>query len=89
MVIFNGNLGGLSSTPSFTITASAPFFYDPSLGNVLLDIVVTDQTAVFNGSGNGYNDADARGVVTTRAFAFVGSANGPVDVFGLVTLFNK
>lgn len=89
MVIFNGNLGGLSSTPSFTITASAPFFYDPSLGNVLLDIVVTDQTAVFNGSGNGYNDADARGVVTTRAYAFVGSASGPVDVFGLVTLFNK
>lgn len=88
-LIFNGDLGGLSTTPSFTITGTVPFVYDPSLGNLLLDIVVTNQTLRPNGSGNGYNDADSRGTMTTRAFASVGNTNGAVDTVGLVTRFNR
>lgn len=87
-VIFNGNLGGVSTSPSFTINAAVPFLYDPSAGNLLLDIVVTSQQLLRNGSGNGYNDAGSNSS-TSRAYAFVGNSNGAVDTIGLVTEFNK
>ena len=53
-VIFTGNLGGTGTVSSFTITGTAPFVYDPAAGNLLVDIVVTDQTLLPNGTGNGY-----------------------------------
>ena len=93
VVIFNGNLGGTSTNPSFTITTSTPFAYNPAAGNLLLDIVVTNQTVLPNFSGNGYNDADSTGASTTRAYAFVGNAeglaSGPLSLVGLVTRFNQ
>jgi hypothetical protein len=87
-LIFTGNLGTMSTTPSFTINASTPFVYNPAAGNLLLDIVVTNQTVMQNGTGNGYNDADATGTVTTRALAVVGGEN-VVEAIGLVTEFNR
>jgi hypothetical protein len=87
--IFSGNLGGTSTAPSFTIAASAPFVYNPAAGNLLLDIVVTNQTVLANGGGNGYLDADNTATATTRAFAFLGNGGGFVDTTGLVTRFNR
>jgi hypothetical protein len=87
-VIFDGPLGGTSTAPSFTITASSPFVYNPSAGNnLLLDIVVTNQANVPNFSGNGYNDADGTATSTTRAYAFLGAGTGTVDAIALVTRF--
>jgi hypothetical protein len=89
-VIFNGALGRTSTAPSFTITASSPFVYDPGAGNnLLLDIVVTNQTVKPNGTGNGYNDADGTGSSTSRAYVLVSNAIGTVDTVGLVTRFNR
>jgi hypothetical protein len=79
-------LGGISTTPSFTITGAQEFQYDPANGNLLVDILVSDQTALRNGSGNGYNDADFSGSQTTRAYAIVGGGSA-ADVVGLVTRF--
>jgi hypothetical protein len=87
-VIFNGALGGTSTAPSFTITASSPFVYDPGAGNLLLDIVVTDQPVAPNTTGvTGYLDADTTGTSMTRAYAFLGSATGTVESVALVTRF--
>src|SRR5262249_6580858 len=49
---------------------SEPLFvrYDPSLGELLLEIVVTNQDNVPNGIGAGANKADETGTVTSRAY---------------------
>jgi hypothetical protein len=89
-VIFNGNLGGLSVRPSFTITAPVPFTYDPRAGNLLLDIVVENQ-AMTAPSTWGANDAfftHYNNGVTSRAFNLGVQATG-VDNGGLVTEFNR
>jgi hypothetical protein len=87
-LFFNGNLGGMSVNPSLNITGG-PFNYDPSKGNLLVDIFVTNQANVPNGSGNGYNDADSTGSVTSRAYFLAGSTQfGNADSVGLVTGFN-
>ena len=84
-VFFTGNLGGVSTRPSFTITAAVPFIYDPRAGNLLLDIVVTNQPFISNW---GFNDTDDRGTSTSRALFPVGG-NTVIDAVGLVTQFNK
>jgi hypothetical protein len=85
-VIFSGNLGGVSTYPSFTITASVPFIYDPSAGNLLLDVVVDNQS--FAPINWGFTDADETGVWMSRAYN-VGVQSSGVDNVGLVTQFNK
>ena len=86
-VFFNGNLGGDSVNPSLTISGGS-FVYDPTKGNLLIDIVATNQPIFYNGSGNGYNDADNSGALMSRAYAYGGSATGVADSIGLVTGFN-
>ncbi len=82
---FNGPLGG-PFINSFQITGT-PFPYNPANGNLLLDIVVTNQDYVPNFSGNGYNQADVSGLVTGRAVSV--TSLGPfADSTGLVTGFN-
>jgi len=76
----------VDSNPSFTITGG-PFAYDPSKGNLLIDLVVTNQDNVPNGSGNGYNQADDTGTQTSRLYAFDSSGIGTTDSVGLVTEF--
>jgi hypothetical protein len=73
---FDGVLGGPTGT-SFSISGT-PFVYDPSLGNLLIDVYVTDQAI---GSGSGGFDRDGFTSVVSRAWA------GYSDNSGLVTQF--
>lgn len=82
---FDGALGG-PYTNSFTISGT-PFSYNPANGNLLVNIVVTNQDNVPNGTGNGYNEADDSGSMESRAYMLVGRS-GVVDSVGLVTTFN-
>jgi len=61
------------------------FTYDPSLGDLLFEVVVNNQDGVSNGS-NGYNQADDTGTVTSRAYC-VTDFGCFVDQTGLVTTF--
>ena len=84
---FNGALGGPVVGNQFTITGT-PFNYNPGSGNLLLDVVVTNQANVPNGSGNGYMDADTSGTSMSRTYALSGAPEGNNDSVGLVTGFN-
>jgi hypothetical protein len=79
--------GGESDNPTLTLSGFTPFTYNPALGNLLLEIIVTNQDNVGNdGIHNGYNEADSTGTVTSRAFC---TANGcSADAVGLVTTFD-
>ena len=79
---FNGVLGGPVTGISFSISGT-PFVYDPSLGNLLIDVHVTDQAI---GSIGGF-DRDGFTSVTSRAIA--DDEHGTFsDVTGLVTQFS-
>lgn len=83
-------IGDVSQAPvggTYTIVGSTPYLYNPGLGNLLIDIAVSNQDNVPNGSGNGYNQSDPSGSVTSRAYAFNGNASGSADPIGLVTTF--
>ena len=81
-------VGGINDNPTLTFQGFAPFTYDPSLGELLLEIVVTNQDNVPNLGPpvNGYNQADDSGSVTSRAFCITGLGCG-ADSAGLVTTF--
>lgn len=66
------------------------FTYDPSLGNLLFEVVVTDQDNVANtglGGLTGYNQSDNTGTVTSRAFCITGPLGCFATADGLVTTF--
>jgi hypothetical protein len=79
--------GGESDNPTLTLSGFTPFTYNPALGNLLLEIIVTNQDLVANGSGNGYNESDDTGTVTSRAYCITGQAC-VADANGLVTTFD-
>jgi hypothetical protein len=85
-LFFSGPLSGPAS-PSFTIFGT-PFVYSSVNGNLLLNILVTNQANIPNGFGNGYNDADVSGLQTSRAYQVDGQTPG-VDRTGLVTRFDS
>lgn len=63
--------------------------YDPTLGNLLMDVSVTNQDNIGTGFGNGYLDDDSTGTSTSRAYD-VGGTDYPfsgADNTGLVTTF--
>lgn len=64
---------GIPFGQSYTINNSTPFLFNPSEGNLLLDIFVSNQDLVPNDYGNSYNDATDLGTLTSRAFAFNGN----------------
>ena len=74
-------------TSSLTFNG-APYTFDPSSGNLVMEVVVTNQDNVPNGSGNGYLWADYTGSVVSRAYDItnvgVGGGTG-----ALVTTFNS
>jgi len=81
---YTGNLGGAVGA-SFSVTGTQ-YAFNPANGNLLMDIFVTNQDNVSNGSGNSYNQADYTGIQTTRAVdAVAGIYSGGG---GLVTEFN-
>jgi hypothetical protein len=59
--------GGLFYGPSFTFSFLA-FNYNPLQGDLLLEILVSNQDNVRNLSGNGYNQSDDTGIATSRAY---------------------
>lgn len=82
--------GGVSFGTAFTFDNSTAFTYDPTKGNLLLDVSVSDQDNVPNSppSNNSFNDADDTGAVTSRAFHLFDGADFPgADTVGLVTTF--
>lgn len=73
--------------PAFTI-AGTPFVYDPSAGNLLLDVVIA--LAGPTGTPETYFQADADSELTTSAYTFAFPGAPPVAVVpnpGLVTTF--
>jgi hypothetical protein len=86
VTFFNGSLGGPVPGNTFTITGT-PFAYNPANGNLLMDVVVTNQPNVPNTGSNGYFDLDNTGSKTSRAFS-VTNQTPSSDSAGLVTGFN-
>ena len=83
---FVGALGG-SIGSIFTITGT-PFPYNPFLGDLLIDIIVSNQDLVPNNTGNSYFWADYTGSETTRVYSFVGGPDAlSVGTGALVTEF--
>ena len=80
--------GGVSFGASYTFDLTTPFDYNPALGNLLLDVIVSNQDNVVNGSGNGLVEADDTGIETSRAFQLAGFPNGSAGPTGLVTTFS-
>jgi PEP-CTERM motif len=64
--------------------------YDPTLGNLLMDVMVTDQANVLNdGFGNGYLDADSGGTsAMSRDWEVTPATGATPDSIGLVTGFS-
>lgn len=82
---FNGALGSGPAFGAYSIMGST-YSYDPMDGNLVMEIVVTNQANTPNGAGGGYFFADYTGSVTTRAYDLTGS--GPQSgTGGLVTTF--
>ncbi len=81
-------VGGINDNPGITLSldAAQAIHYDPALGNLLLEVVVTNQDNVPNGSGNGYNEADSSGSMTSRAYCLT-NVGCVADSVGLVTTF--
>lgn len=82
--------GGQNFGSILTFTGT-PFYYDPSLGDLLLTVLVTNQDNVPNGNGagpNGYNAADYTGTDVVRAFNFdSGAASSGATTGALDTTF--
>jgi hypothetical protein len=78
--------GGINDNPTLTLSGFSPFVYNPIFGNLLLEIIVTGQDKVANGSGNGYNQADSTGSVTSRAYCLT-NVGCFANATGLVTTF--
>jgi len=84
------NNNGCDFNPVCTINVT-PFTYTPGNGDLLLEIIVTNQDVVPNGSGNGYNEADDTGNLMFRTWCLgqKDCQNANVDSFGaLVTTFS-
>jgi hypothetical protein len=79
--------GGANFGSMLTI-AGTPFSYDPANGPLLLNVYVTNQDNVPNGSANGYNWADYTGAAVTRAFSVTNGSNSGSVYGALVTTFN-
>jgi hypothetical protein len=82
--LFASITGGENTNPTFTVNGS--FVYNPALGNLLMEVVASNQPAIFNGDGNGYLNADDTGSVTSRAYCLSGIGCF-ADSTGLVTTF--
>ena len=52
------NEDGTTTTNPFWSFNTSPFTYNPSSGDLLLEVVANNQMILANGNGNGYNEAD-------------------------------
>ena len=81
---------GCDFNPVCTINVS-PFTYNPANGDLLFEVIASNQPAIFNGSGNGYVQADDTGAVMGRTWCLGASdcTTASVDGVGLVTTFSS
>src|SRR5579863_2433884 len=69
---FSGPLATAWTLSGGLVVSGTPFLYNPTVGNLLIDIVATNQPHVPNFSGNGYLDDDTTGSVMSSAFDITG-----------------
>jgi PEP-CTERM motif len=91
--LFGPNFLGTATVSAFAQSASVSlngisFDYDPTIGDLLLEISVSNQDNVPNGQGNGFNEADDTGTSTSRAYC-LSSGTCTADLNGLVTTFTS
>lgn len=81
---------GCNFNPLCTINLTTPFTYNPANGDLLFEVIASNQPNIPNGSGNGYVEADSTGAVTQRTWCLGASdcTNATVDTTGLVTTFS-
>ena len=60
--------GGFNFGTTLTLTLGSPFTYNPAGGDLILEVLVSNQDNVPNNGANGYNWADYTGAVTSRAY---------------------
>ena len=88
-----GTFSSLQVDQPLTFTDSISFAgntlsYDPMIGNLLMDVIVTDQESLPNDGSNGYLDMDSTGVNIGSAYDVTGVGNA-ANSFGLVTGFTS
>src|SRR5580704_7245640 len=88
-----GAFSSLQVDQPLTFTDSISFAgntlsYDPTIGNLLMDVIVTDQESLPNDGSNGYLDMDSTGVNIGSAYDVSSVGNG-ANSFGLVTGFTS
>lgn len=76
---FSENVTGGSETFSMVFTFTTPFLYDPAQGNLLLDLLISDQNTSLGFSRSGTGD------ILSRAYDTTGFGNS-ADGVGLRTL---
>lgn len=82
------NPGGTNFGSTLTFTGFSPFTYDPSQGDLILEIVAVDQDNVPNdGLDNGYNWADYTGIDVMRAYCLTNTGCTQAVEGSLVTTF--
>ena len=76
--------------PMCTFNLTTPFTYNPANGDLLFEVIATNQAIFSNGSGNGYLEADDTGTVTARTWCLAAQdcTSATVDSTGLVTTFS-
>jgi len=82
----NATLTASGSTAGLTLTGT-PYIYNPLDGNLVMEVVATNQDLVPNGSGNSYLAPDLSGSDATRAYDVTGSGAAN-DLVALVTTFS-
>jgi len=86
--LFAAFLGGKNVSAGWTFDGT-PFNYDPAHGNLLLEVIATNQDNVPGGTTNGYMATDDNGTVTSRAYVIgTGTTATGIDNTGLVTGIN-
>jgi hypothetical protein len=83
--VFHGRLNG---NPSFTISLSESFSYNPGNGNLLMEIMAFNQPNIPDTGDNAFLQADHSGAVTSRAWSAPYSPTLITDSIGLVTTFD-
>jgi hypothetical protein len=79
--------GGTTYGAILTFSGFSAFTYDPSLGDLIIEIVVDTQDNVPNFSGNGYNQADYTAIDTVRAYCLTSVGCTGAVPGALVTTF--
>ncbi len=82
---FDGGLGGQSGVVTIS---GASYAYNPAAGDLVMEVVVTNQDNVPNDTSNGYFQADYTGTDVVRSYLVTDGAPSGPDTGALVTQFN-